>query len=108
MGRDRQSVLSPRSGGAERHPHRDVYFAASITVRDLLMRRWRRTVEQVYETNPKFVYYLSAEYLLGRQLPQNLLYTGITDLANEALQGYGPELAELIRLEREPGLGNGG
>jgi starch phosphorylase len=87
---------------------RDVYFAASITVRDLLMRRWRRTVEQVYETNPKFVYYLSAEYLLGRQLPQNLLYTGITDLANEALQGYGPELAELIRLEREPGLGNGG
>ncbi len=87
---------------------RDIYFAASITVRDLLMRRWRRTVEQVYETNPKFVYYLSAEYLLGRQLPQNLLYTGVAELAQEALQGYGPELAELIRLEREPGLGNGG
>lgn len=87
---------------------RDAYIAASITVRDLLMHRWRRTVEQVYNTNPKFVYYLSAEYLLGRQLPQNLLYAGIADVAQEALQGYGPELAELVRLEREPGLGNGG
>ena len=87
---------------------RDAYIAASITVRDLLMHRWRRTVEKVYEANPKFVYYLSAEYLLGRQLPQNLLYAGIEHLAQEALRGYGPELSELFRLEREPGLGNGG
>ena len=64
-------------------------------------------MDQVYNSNPKFVYYLSAEYLLGRQLEKNLLYAGVADLAEEALSGYGPELSELIRLEREPGLGNG-
>ncbi len=88
-------------------PH-DAYIASSITVRDLLMHRFRRTVDAVYEANPKFVYYLSAEYLLGRQFPQNLLYSGIGDLAEEAIAEYGPTIDNLIRLEREPGLGNGG
>jgi starch phosphorylase len=87
---------------------RDAYIAASITVRDLLMHRWRRTVDKVYEANPKFVYYLSAEYLLGRQLPQNLLYTGIADQAAEAMRPFGLDLETLAHLEREPGLGNGG
>jgi glucan phosphorylase len=37
---------------------RDAYIAASITVRELLIHRWRRTVDEVYKRNPKFVYYL--------------------------------------------------
>jgi len=97
-----------RGQGIQTANPRDAYIAASITVRDLMMHRWRRTVEELYNRNPKFVYYLSAEYLPGRQLPQNMLYTGVTELAREALRGYGPELSELFRLEREPGLGNGG
>ena len=54
----------------------DTYLALAYTVRDHLIDRWRHTSDAQYEANPKFVYYLSAEYLLGQQLTQNMLYTG--------------------------------
>ena len=63
----------------------DVYMALAYTVRDYLIERWRKTTEAHYDANPKFVYYLSAEYLLGKQLPQNLLYTDTEQLARGAL-----------------------
>ena len=90
---------------ASRH---DINTALSLVVRDLLITRRRRTTEAHYKANPKFVYYLSAEYMLGKQLPQNMLYTGTTELIREALTSYGYKLDELIELDVEPGLGNGG
>jgi starch phosphorylase len=87
---------------------RDAYLALSYTVRDQLIDRFRRTADTVHEKNPRFVYFLSAEYLLGRQLEKNLLYTGTADLADRALADFGLDLDYVIRLEREPGLGNGG
>ncbi|MCH5377529.1 MAG: glycogen/starch/alpha-glucan family phosphorylase, partial [Planctomycetes bacterium] len=87
---------------------RDAYMALSYTVRDHLIDRWQRTNETYYRTNPKFVYYLSAEYLPGKQLPQNLLYTGTTDLAAQAFTPYPITLEELCEMDAEPGLGNGG
>ncbi len=78
------------------------------TVRDHLIDRWRKTVEAQFAANPKVVCYLSAEYLLGKQLPQNMLYTDTTDLARQALAAYDLDLDELIALDVEPGLGNGG
>ena len=86
----------------------DVYKALAHTVRDHLVERWRRTTEAHYRANPKFVYYLSAEYLLGRQLPQNLLYTGLEDVAREVLVARGLDLDRYLELDPEPGLGNGG
>lgn len=86
----------------------DIYTALSLVVRDMLITRRRRTTEAHYEANPKFVYYLSAEYMLGKQLPQNLLYTGTTELIREVLASGGRNLDELIELDVEPGLGNGG
>lgn len=86
----------------------DGYVALSYVVRDFLMDRWRRTANAHYETNPKFVYYLSAEYLMGRQLTQNMLYTDTTELAREALSHYDLELGAFVELDPEPGLGNGG
>ncbi len=86
----------------------DAYMTLCYTVRDHLIDRWRRTVEALYEANPKSVCYLSAEYLLGKQLPQNMLYTDTTDLARQALAEYGVELDSLVGLDIEPGLGNGG
>ncbi len=86
----------------------DAYMALSYTVRDYLIDRWRRTTDTRYETNPKFVYYLSAEYLLGKQLPQNLLYTETTEIARQALAHYNVDLEDLIAMDIEPGLGNGG
>ena len=86
----------------------DVYMALAYTVRDYLIDRWRTTVDAYFEARPKFVYYLSAEYLPGRQITQNMLYTGTTELAREAMAEYGFDLDALIALDPEPGLGNGG
>jgi starch phosphorylase len=86
----------------------DAQVALSYTVRDFLMDRWRRTASVHYEENPKFVYYLSAEYLLGRQLTQNVLYTGTAELVRQALAEYDLVFEDLVDLDPEPGLGNGG
>ena len=86
----------------------DAYMALAYTVRDFLIENWHRTTEAHYAANPKFVYYLSAEYLLGQQLTQNLLYTDTLDLAREAFAEFDVKLDDLIALDKEPGLGNGG
>ena len=86
----------------------DLYMALSLVIRDLLSDRWRRTTEAQYQANPKFTYYLSAEYMMGKQLSQNLLYTHMTELVAAQLDEIGASLQEMIDLEPEPGLGNGG
>jgi len=90
---------------ATRH---DGYFSLAYTVRDYLMRRWRETTNTHYRHNPRFVYYLSAEYLLGPQMRQNLLYTGTEKLARRALDEVGFDYEAFLAEDREPGLGNGG
>ncbi|NDJ60285.1 MAG: glycogen/starch/alpha-glucan phosphorylase [Chloroflexi bacterium] len=86
----------------------DMYFAIAYTVRDYLMHRRSQTMAAYYAANPKVIYYLSAEYLLGRQLSQNLLYTDTLDLARQAMTELGLDLDRLIAEDPEPGLGNGG
>jgi starch phosphorylase len=86
----------------------DQYLALAVTVRDYLMARWLDDQQRQREQQSKGVCYLSAEYLLGRQLDNNLLASRLTDIATEALQGCGIELDTLRQLEVEPGLGNGG
>ena len=86
----------------------DAHMALCYTVRDYLIERWRRTLDAELEANPKFVYYLSAEYLLGKQLPQNLLYSDTAGLARKALDEVDTDIDDLVDLEAEPGLGNGG
>jgi starch phosphorylase len=86
----------------------DRYFALAATVRDYLMARWLEDVGRQRSIQSKGVAYLSAEYLLGRQLDNNLLATGLTDIAGEALAACGLDLDDVRGLEVEPGLGNGG
>jgi starch phosphorylase len=86
----------------------DVYMAICYGVRDYLVERWRRTTDARYAANPKCVYYLSAEFLLGKQLSQNLLYSGTWELAAVACAERGLDLNEFLQLDVEPGLGNGG
>lgn len=86
----------------------DAYFALAYAVRNHLVDHWRKTTEAYYEANPKFVYYFSAEYLLGQQLTQNLLYTDLWDMAREATAEFDSSLPDFISLDKEPGLGNGG
>ncbi|MEV4274861.1 glycogen/starch/alpha-glucan phosphorylase [Actinoplanes xinjiangensis] len=87
---------------------RDAYEALSQTVRDHLAQRRARTAAAQFASNPRWVYYLSAEYLFGAQLEQNLLYSDTGELAAEAVKALGFSLEDLEDLDVEPGLGNGG
>ena len=86
----------------------DVNFALAHTVRDRLVRRWMKTQRTYQERDPKRIYYLSAEFLLGRFLGNNLINLGLYDFAERGLREYGIELADVLDEERDPGLGNGG
>jgi starch phosphorylase len=97
-----------RGTTAESASAQDAYWTLAVTIRDRLADRRTRTAQANYEANPKFVYYLSAEYMLGRQLPQNAAYTGTADLARQAVAGTGVSAADIEALDIEPGLGNGG
>jgi starch phosphorylase len=88
-------------------PH-DNYVALAYTVRERLIDRWLATTTAHIKANAKTVYYLSAEYLMGRQLMQNLMSSEAIELARLALAELELNLDELKELEPEPGLGNGG
>ena len=89
-------------------PH-DLYMALSYAVRDRLMSRHLAYKEALRRQRPKAVAYLSAEFLIGPQLGNNLLMLGIQQQAAEALRHFGvTDLDSLLALEEEPGLGNGG
>ncbi len=86
----------------------DAYITLAYTIRDFLVDRWQKSVQALYENNPKFVYYLSAEYLLGPQLKRNMLYTNTLEAARDALAELGFDVEEIMEEDVEPGLGNGG
>ncbi|XKF89742.1 glycogen/starch/alpha-glucan phosphorylase [Microbacterium lacus] len=86
----------------------DQYMALANTVRDYLIARWLEDQRRQKVAQAKGVCYLSAEYLLGRQLDNNLLATRLTEIATDALAQCGIDLDELRQQEVEPGLGNGG
>ncbi len=86
----------------------DKYKALAFTVRDRMLHRWVSTIRTYQQANPRTVCYLSAEYLPGPFLGNNLLNLGIEESTRKALAGLGLDLDELIEHEEEPGLGNGG
>ncbi len=86
----------------------DLYMAMARTVRQHLMSRWLDTLSTQIGLQAKAVAYLSAEYLLGRQLDNSLLAAGLTETAEKAMESLGLNLDNLRNTEIEPGLGNGG
>ncbi|HQP05026.1 MAG TPA: glycogen/starch/alpha-glucan phosphorylase [Bacteroidales bacterium] len=96
-----------------RNPHNasmnDFYLAVSLTVRDRLMERALITSDNAFsQKNQKIVCYLSAEFLMGPQLGANLIDLGIEANMTEALKKFNISLDDVISMEEEPGLGNGG
>ncbi len=87
---------------------RDVYQALALAARDRMVERWIATQHTYYKEDAKRVYYLSAEYLMGRMLSNSLINLGIYDEAKEALKSVDLELSELAEQEPDMGLGNGG
>ena len=90
---------------ATRH---DYYMALALAVRDHLLRNWVETAEAYTQQGVRTAAYLSAEYLLGPHLDNNLVNLGLRAEAKAACQELGLDLDTLIACEPEPGLGNGG
>ncbi|MGH9867418.1 MAG: glycogen/starch/alpha-glucan phosphorylase [Candidatus Polarisedimenticolia bacterium] len=88
-------------------PH-DWYMALAYSVRDRMLARWVCTVRTYIACDVKVACYLSAEFLIGPQLGNNLVNLGIEESAREAMKALGQDIDALIALEEEPGLGNGG
>jgi len=86
----------------------DYYMALAFTVRDRLLNRWLATSEKYFQDQVKVVYYLSAEFLLGRLLTNNLVNVGCWETAKEVLDKVGLDIYNILNEEPEPGLGNGG
>jgi len=86
----------------------DRYMALALAVRDRLVQRWMKTSRACLEADPRRVYYLSAEFLLGRTLRNNLQAVGIYDDFRAVLAELGLDLTELLEQEPDAGLGNGG
>ncbi|MBU7582683.1 MAG: glycogen/starch/alpha-glucan phosphorylase [Nostoc sp. TH1S01] len=86
----------------------DYYMALAYTVRDRMLQRWFKTTEAYTKKGVKVVSYLSAEFLLGPHLSNNLINLGIYDLVRQAVEESGLDFVQLREIEEEPGLGNGG
>ena len=84
------------------------YQALSLAVRDRLQDRWLKSTQTYLETSSKVACYLSAEFLLGPHLGNNLLNLGLEEEARTALSELGQDFDEVLACEEEPGLGNGG
>ena len=87
---------------------RERYEALARSVRDVLSQRWLRT-EQTYEReNPKRIYYLSMEFLIGRSLSNNLVNLLLDPVAGRLIKEKGLDALALVEEEPDAGLGNGG
>jgi glycogen phosphorylase len=86
----------------------DYYMSLAYAIRDRILQRWVASVKQYLEGKHRIVSYLSAEYLLGPHLANNLINLGIFKEAEQATKELGINLDWLIEKEVEPGLGNGG
>ena len=86
----------------------DVYKALAHTVRDRMMERWFKTQNTYYRQDPKRVYYLSLEFLMGRSLQNNILNLEAEDAYTKAMAEIGFRMEDLAQQEWDAGLGNGG
>jgi hypothetical protein len=97
------NVTDPTTAGL-----RQRYEALARSLRDILSQRWVRT-EQTYErVNPKRVYYLSMEFLIGRSLTNNITNLLLSPLVSDAVEQKSLDWLGLLEEEPDAGLGNGG
>ncbi|MDQ3100489.1 MAG: glycogen/starch/alpha-glucan phosphorylase, partial [Bacteroidota bacterium] len=88
--------------------NQDIYLALSLAIRDRVFKEFLTTSKKISDQDSRAVAYLSAEYLPGPHLANNILGLGIDQQTREALKELDIDLDEIIAQEEEPGLGNGG
>ena len=87
---------------------RERYKAAARAVRDILSDRWLRTHKTYARENPKRVYYVSIEFLIGRSLGNNVMNLLLDPVVGPSFGADGREWWEILHEEPDAGLGNGG
>jgi starch phosphorylase len=87
---------------------RERFEALARSVRDVLSQRWIRTEETYDQKDPKRVYYLSMEFLIGRSLANNVTNLLLDDITKTVLKEQNLDWYELLEQEPDAGLGNGG
>ena len=87
---------------------RQRFEAVAWALRDLLSQRWLKTDATYDRANPKQVYYLSMEFLIGRSLANNILNLRVEPIVKEAMEREKLDWAQLVESEPDAGLGNGG
>ena len=85
-----------------------LFQAVSYTVKDVIIDNWLDTQNAYEAQDPKIVYYMSMEFLMGRALGNNLLNLGAYGEVKEALEELGIDINALEDQEPDPALGNGG
>ena len=85
-----------------------LFQAVSYTVKDVIIDNWLDTQNAYEKQDPKIVYYMSMEFLMGRALGNNLLNLGAYGEVKEALEELGIDINALEDQEPDPALGNGG
>ena len=96
-------AIDPKGASA-----RERFEAFSHAVRDILAQRWVQTKTAYEHQNPKRIYYLSMEFLLGRSLTNNIANLLLDPMAREIVKEKDIDWLELIEQEPDAGLGNGG
>ena len=86
----------------------EFFTAVAYTVRDRILARWFSTWERYKQHDVRVVCYLSAEFLMGPYLANNLLNLQLEAAVRQAVAELGRDLDRIVEEEREPGLGNGG
>src|SRR5215472_15854086 len=101
-------VLFDQAVDPHRAAQRERFEAFARSVRDVLARRWVDTEDTYARLNPKRIYYLSMEYLLGQSLANNVANLMLEPVVRKALQEEKLEWQEVLDQEPDAGLGNGG
>jgi starch phosphorylase len=87
---------------------KDYYMALAYAVRDRMLQRWISTASTYTRDSSRTVAYMSAEFLMGPHLVNNLINLGIFQRVRDSINELGLNFDDLVRQEEEPGLGNGG
>ncbi len=92
----------------EQATENDHYMALSYAIREHLINRWLASLDTYQEKDVRMVCYFSAEFLIGRQLGQNLLHSDCWETVQTGLEELGLDVYDILAWEADPGLGNGG
>jgi len=96
------------SKGIEHATNEEYYLAFSYALREEIIVNWVSTYDTIEKQKERVLYYLSLEYLPGKELPANITNIGVNELVSDVLQKTNRNYIDLVSCEPDPGLGNGG